>query len=97
MVDVGVRGDINGVVGGVERNAGASHERRGWRGARGGWTGQTRYPDDCECELGRHRGGDEEREHDVPQVSGQVQRVDRLSVRDRRQSVAFSHFPFSFL
>jgi hypothetical protein len=35
-VDIGVRGDVDGAVGCVERDAGASH---GWRGrcARGGW------------------------------------------------------------
>lgn len=96
MVDIGVRGDIDGFVGCVERNAGASLERRGWGSADGRRTGQTRYPDDCECELGRYRGGDEEGEHDVSQVCGQVQRMDRFSVRHRRQSVAFSRFPLSF-
>ena len=95
MVDLGVRRDIDCAIGCVERNTGASHERRG-RSACGGWTGQTRHPDDCERELGRHRGGDEERERDVSQVGGQVQRVDRVRVRHRRQSVVFSRFPLSF-
>ena len=69
MVDVGVRRDIDGVIGRVEHDSGASHEWRG-RGTCGRGTGQTRYPDDCERELGRRRGGDEEREHDVSQVCG---------------------------
>jgi hypothetical protein len=85
MVDIGVCRDVDGVIGGVERNA-ASHERRG-RGACGRRAGQTRYPDDCKRELGHHRGGDEEGERDVSQVCGQVQRVDCFRLCHRRQSV----------
>jgi hypothetical protein len=75
------------------------HHTGGGGGVRvggGGWAGQTRYPDDCERELGYHRGGDEG-ERDVPQVGGQVLRVDRVRVHHCRQSVAFGRLSFSFL
>lgn len=49
MVDVGVCRHIDCIVGGVECHA-AAHG--GWRYEDGRWTGQTRDPNDCQCEFG---------------------------------------------